>query len=409
MNFVSGVDFFRFVLYYIVSIVRFPLLRMSSNLSLPVVFLWVSLWIMWITRGGTKCVDDFSVVGKLMNPQYDGLFTLSAGERANGVAIGEVSENYFYIIGRILIMNTKKAVAAALFAVGMATVPSMVPFGDVLCAYAEAGEDCVYENRGLKLTVPRVYDNLVMTKVLEDDEEGRLFSVTEAASVAGAWSQHDRGNGAGWLFSIGRVRESRLHEMLCSDMSGADVFAKDKNGNYYIFYHPTDVRYVRQDADAMRRDAEQWTELTGWAHREVPPVFIQENGLTVETYDNSSVSMTLARIAYKSGTQYTISTTKYGPLSSDEVDAVPYVERLIRGATYRTADIKETPDGEYVVLDFPEAKVRYDFFKLSGKENYIREVREDGYESLYEVSFADATIKASSVMQRWYNELAAHR
>ena len=306
-------------------------------------------------------------------------------------------------------MDTKKAMVAAALAVGMATASLMAVPGEVPRACAAAREDRIYENQGLKLAVPGVYDNLVLTKVLESDEGGRLFTVSEAASIAGAWFQHDRDEGAGWLFAIGRVGESRLHEMLCGDMSGAAVFAKDTKGNYYVFYHPTDVRYVRQDADAMRRDAEQWTELNGWARREVQPTFVRDNGLSVETYDNSSVSMALARAAYKSGTVYTVSTTQYGPLASEEVDAVPYVERLIRGATYKTVDLSEMPDGEYVVLNFPEEKIRYDFFKMRGKENYIREVHGDGSEILYEAAFADASTKAGAVMQRWYNELALHR
>ena len=306
----------------------------------------------------------------------------------------------------------KAMLAAALAASFAAAVPAAFPVGDAAgfgAPVCEAHETRRHENQGLKLSIPADYDNLVFTKVFQGDEDGRLFSVSEAASMAEALSRHERGEGAGWLFSIGRVDASRLHKMLCGDMSGAEVFAKDGNGNYYIFYHPTDVRYMRADADAMRRDAGQWTTLNAWARREVPPTFIEENGLAVETYDNSAVAMDLARAAYKRGTRYTVGTMQHGALASDEVEAAPYVERLIRGATYRMADLSEMPDGEYVALYFPDTKVRYDFFKMQGKENYIREVHADGATLLYEASFADPATKASRVMQQWYNALAAAR
>ena len=46
---------------------------------------------------------------------------------------------------------------------------------------------------------------------------------------------------------------------LQNDMSGAHVFAKDASGDYYMIYHPADVRYERASAEEMERDIEQWT------------------------------------------------------------------------------------------------------------------------------------------------------
>ncbi len=298
------------------------------------------------------------------------------------------------------------AMAAALAAVSPAVFPADAPaFGAAVCEAAVS-----YENEGMTLRVPGNHDGFVCVRVLRDDERGRLFSVAEARSVVAAWLQDDRDDGPGWLFSLGRVSEDRFHDMLCMDMSGVRVFARDEEGNRYVLYHPTDVRMVRMDNEAMTRDMKLWSDLNAWANEDVPADFIESNqGLTGETYDNSDVAIYLARAAYRSGTEYTVSTTQLGPLSSDEVDAEPFVERLIRNASYEMVDTSETPDGEYVVLNFPGEKVRFDFFKMQGHENYVREVREGGHEVLYKATFEDGVTRASKVMQQWYDELAAAR
>ncbi len=298
------------------------------------------------------------------------------------------------------------ALAASLAAVVPAAVPADAPvLGAPVCEAAVS-----YENEGYVLRVPGAYDDVLYTKVFQEDEEGRLFSVTEAKSVAEAWRQNQREAGPGWLFTIGRVSESRLHQMLCGDMSGVEVFAKDAKGNHFIFCHPTDFRMVRRDNEAMARDQKLWSEMNDWANSDVKHDFIADNaGLTKESYDNSNVAMHLAQAAYGNDVEYTISTTQYGPLSPGEVEAAPYVERLICGASYEMTDKNQVPDGEYIVLNFPGENIRFDFFKMGGKENYVREVHEDGYEILYKATFANGTTKAGSVMQQWYNELAAAR
>ena len=265
----------------------------------------------------------------------------------------------------------------------------------------------LYENGGLKLMIPLEYDALVNTETPQDDEANMLFSVSEKASVEAAKAAGYEGDGTGWLFGIGRIDEEQLHHMLCYDMSGAEVFAKDANGRYYVFYHPTDVRYMRENNEAMVRDQEQWTSLTQWAWNDVRENFLAENQeLTAETYGNSELEIYLARIAYMPDTNYTISTTEFGPIAPDpeRFDATPFIEQLTQGATYARDD-SETPDGEYVVLSFPDENVRFDFFLMEGKENYIRQVWSD-FEMLYKADFDDDTVKASEIMQTWYNALA---
>ena len=68
---------------------------------------------------------------------------------------------------------------------------------------------------------------------------------------------------------------------------------------------------------------------------------------------------------------------------------------------------EEAPDGEYVVLNFPKEETRFDFFKAEGKENYVRMVRygDYEYETLYKGEYENDGVKASKVMQEWYDAL----
>ena len=94
--------------------------------------------------------------------------------------------------------------------------------------------------------------------------------------------------------------------MLRNDMSGAYVFAKDASDDYYMIYHPTDVRYERATAEEMESGMAQWTMLNAWAE-EVTARFIDENeGL--ENYDrgNTVVDIYLARAAWQEDVNATL-------------------------------------------------------------------------------------------------------
>ena len=281
-------------------------------------------------------------------------------------------------------------------------------------AEAEAQQEAavtVYENGGLKLNVPADLADKVIVNTLQDNEDNVLFTVHEKASVEAQKALGvDDDDHAGWLFSIGTMDEEHLHQMLCYDMSGSEVIGFDAEGNYYMYYHPTDVSYVRETVEQMQEDQAQWEAVSNWAS-DMQQTFITDNGLTVKTYGNSDPEMYLARTAFEKGLNYTISTTEYGPLSPDGVDPLPYYERLTDGASVEYCD-EEAPDGEYVVLDFPDEEVRFDFFKAEGKENYIRRVyKVDGeeFEILYKVTYTDDSKKASEIMQEWYDALAENR
>lgn len=255
-----------------------------------------------------------------------------------------------------------------------------------------------YENGGLRLEVRPSINRLITVETPADDPDGILLTASETASLeAGGF------DGAGWLFSVGKVSADRLHEMLGSDMSGAEVIAKASDGGYYLYYHPTDVRYARATNDEMFRDQEQWTSVCDWAST-VRDGFADANGLEPDWYGNTEIDMTVARAAWGGEPGVTLSTTEFGPVPVEGTDGTPYAETVLHSGFFQT-DLNETPDGEYVVLNLPERNVRLDFFFAPG--GYVRLVSGDS-ERLYQVMLVDDEHSLAQTMQDWYYAAAEH-
>ena len=269
--------------------------------------------------------------------------------------------------------------------------------------FAEA-DTVVFNNAGLKLSVPAEYADFLVVETPENDEN-ELFSVSEAASIEAAKAMGESGDGAGWLFSIGRVSQEKYHEMLCSEMAGAIVIAKDTDNKYYMFYHPTDVRLIREDHNYIDEELNFWGELNQWASG-MKNVFVEENGLIPEKHGNSLMDMYLARMMFDDGLNYTVSTLEYGQMEPNGVKAADVIEPLFNNVSFKILRDAETPDGEYVVLNFPDEKTRFDFFLLDGKENIIRQTMGDGlYTTFYEAESDDPNLKASQIMLDLYHDM----
>ncbi|MBR6259315.1 MAG: M56 family metallopeptidase [Oscillospiraceae bacterium] len=275
--------------------------------------------------------------------------------------------------------------------------------------------DSKYENKGYTLSIPEKFKDLVIVDTEYQYDKGDLFYVYEKASVEAGKNDGQDYRGIGELFGIRKVDEATLHEMLCYDMSGAQVFACDNSGNYYIYVHPTDVRFYRP-GDVYSSDTEGWNnwgELNEWAWNDVRDAFIADNdGLSPFVRGNSMLDNYLARAAFMDDFECTLSTTEFGPVASDCETARPFAEMLmtgngVTGVTYENVDISETPDGEYVVFNIPQDEERFDFFLMEGKENYVRAVRCNGEEYLMKAVMKDNTFSASDIMRQWYLSLAA--
>ena len=249
-----------------------------------------------------------------------------------------------------------------------------------------------YENRGLKLEIKPKYNDLV---TVETPAEGALFTVSETASLEAG--KHE---GAGWLFSIEAVDQARLRELLGQDMSGVYAFAKDEDGQYYLCWHPTDVRYERETAEEMARDQAQWTMLCEWVESAIWN-FQEQNGLDFVSYGNSEVDMLIARAAWGGG-KATLSTTEFGPVDAGLVDGSDWAEAALQSG-FSVLEGEEAPDGEYVVLAFPEEDMRLDFFTAPG--DYVRLVH-DGRETLYQALWSDDAMPVSAIMRNWYHAAA---
>lgn len=302
---------------------------------------------------------------------------------------------------RILTMLLVLLLAALLTACGEPAAPAET---DATAEPAETAAQ-VLENDGMTLTIPAEYAELVIAEAPENAEDGTLFTVSEKTSVEAAKKQGGEDWGAGWLFGVARRSEEQTQQMRTSDMSGAEIFAKDAAGNYYIFTHPTDVRILR-DGEIGEEDMKQWSVLNEWAWSAVRDAFVAENeGLEPVTFGNSEMDIAFARIAY-TDVKYTIGTTEYGPLEPKDVDPAPYLERLMNGVTYEYTD-SATPDGEFVALRFPDEELRFDFFP--GTNLIRRAYGEEGDGILYKATFADGETDACAVLQEWYDALKVNR
>ena len=263
----------------------------------------------------------------------------------------------------------------------------------------------VFSSGGLDLSIPNDLTDRLIIEIPENSERGYLFTVSEKASVEAAKENGETWDGAGRLFSIGRVDEEKYHEMLCGDMTGVEVFAKDNKGSWYMYYHPTDVRLVRKDYSYIEKDLEEWGDLCEWADS-MKEKIIQDNGLAPETHTNSMLDIYLARMLYRDDVKYTLSTTEYGPMEPNGIKAAAYIEPLVNGVTYQPVFDADAPDGEYVVLDFPEEDVRFDFFLAEGKENFIRQVWFDGqHELIYKAEFENESLEAAEILHDFYLDL----
>lgn len=275
-------------------------------------------------------------------------------------------------------------------------------FSLAACASEPAGEDAaqapaedaVFTCGDMKLTVPAQYADLV---IVETDPDDASFVVSEKASVEASGAP----DGAGWLFTAARIDENTLHELRMADFQGAEVFARDAEGNYYCLYHPSDLRIFR-DGTITEEDMDQWSTLSEWAGG-VPEAFRAENdGLEAFTVSDTDLDGLLARAAYQDDASFTISATAYGEQQPGGVKKSAYFDQLLDGTVFEIWENGDAPDGEYIVLNLPDENVQLRFY-LS-EPNTIGVVREDQVD-YYVARFADKSVKAVDIMQSWYDAL----
>ena len=133
----------------------------------------------------------------------------------------------------------------------------------------------------LRMALPKDLEDQLLVKLPEEGDPF-LVSVWERRSYEAA------GGGdtdMGWLFTLARWDQVQYEQYLVSDGSGASPFAC-KDGWYYVYFHPTDVRFYSdsQDQATLEEQGRAWETLNARLPEEVKPDFIARNGL--EAWDD---------------------------------------------------------------------------------------------------------------------------
>ena len=253
----------------------------------------------------------------------------------------------------------------------------------------------VFENFGLKLKVP----NELADKLILETKDEPLFTATEIASKEAAEKTHpEYADGMGWLFSISRVTEDELHEMLTYVMFGQEVFARDDSGCYYVLNTPTDVR-IDREGEITESDLAQWSAFYKWINGSMRERFIADNGLTPCRISNTDLDIELARIAWNGETAYTLASLADGVHGLGNADGAAASEKILSKCFFKMTE-EEIPDGEYLVLQIPDSRARFDFF-YAEVGRLVREYRDD-MEILYRCT---EDVDVTSLVEQWYEAL----
>lgn len=272
-----------------------------------------------------------------------------------------------------------------------------------------------FTSEGFTLSVPNEYtDLLIVDTTAYEGNRNTFLSVHEKASVEAVKEMRpsDDTMSGGFLFGIGRVDEAAFHEMMIWGMTGADVFARDKDGNYYIYYHPTDVQLIRV-GDYTDADWEQWGDLCEWA-AQMKPVFIEDNpGLSAYERTYSDIDCALHYIAYGDGSARLTKKGGDAVYAPERTDSMPYLEQLLDDVMfYPVEDDGFALGGDHITLTAPEmfGYTSLDFFTDEGQQQYIRQnylYPDDVAQSFYYVASKNGDFfPAGKVVSDWVDSLS---
>lgn len=270
-----------------------------------------------------------------------------------------------------------------------------------------------FTSEGFTLSVPNEYaDLLIVDTTFTQEQDGTFFSVREKASVNAAktlWPD-DETIGGGFLFGIGRIGEAAFHQSMMAGMTGMDVFARDEKGNYYIYYHPTDVQLIRV-GDYTDADWELWTDLCEWAAG-VKLTFLFENRLTPYYRTYTDIDCALHYITYGGGTAHLTKTHGDAVYTPDLSDSLLYLEQLLDDVLFYTVQSGDfDPEGDYISLSAPEmfGHTVFDFFVNEGQQQFIRQTfsHTDDIAPIYYMANRDGGFfPAGQVMADWLTSLS---
>lgn len=265
-----------------------------------------------------------------------------------------------------------------------------------------------YTNKGLTLSIPNEYLDLLV--IATPDESGlysEMFCVYERASLEAAEAMFGAGVGGGWLFSIGRVTKAEFQEMMLGGMTGAEAFATDAEGYYYIYYLPTDVQLLRLE-EYTDADWKQWTELCEWASA-MADTFRDDNpGLTpyFRTYKDIDCALHWVACTSKKATLRAKDSAKaYTPTF---FESLPYAEQLLDVLYFDYLSGDLNPEGNYITLSVPDALpyATFDFFTDEGQQQFIRQNSPDSDPIFFVASLDGNEFPAGAIVAQWLDAVS---
>lgn len=263
-----------------------------------------------------------------------------------------------------------------------------------------------FTSQGFTLSIPNEYvDLLIVDTTVSEAKDGTFFSVHEKASVDASralWPD-DETVGGGFLFGIGRMGENEFKDMMCADMSGVEVVARDGDNNYYVRYHPTDVQLIR-DGDCTDADWEQWKELGQWASGAVDTFVAENPALTPYTRTSNDIDIVLNRIDHWGEAAALSPCNSDSEFSPTREQSAPYVGQLLDDVLFHSSH-SPAPEGECISLTIPSLDWRFDFFTDEEQSHYIRHVFSDGMESLCIASRDGELFPAGQIVADWLASL----
>jgi len=148
----------------------------------------------------------------------------------------------------------------------------------------ETEDPVIYSCDGLKIPIPAEDMDLLIPELRPEAWNAHwtpLISLWHKASVEAFNADNPDADdeGFGWLGSVSRLDRIGFEDWLSGDRTGASLFAKDDEENYYVMAYPTDVRLYGADDGS-------WGALTDWVAA-LPQQIIDCNGLTA--YDASDL------------------------------------------------------------------------------------------------------------------------
>ncbi|MBR3640671.1 MAG: hypothetical protein IKN53_01410, partial [Oscillibacter sp.] len=177
------------------------------------------------------------------------------------------------------------------------------------------------------------------------------------------------------------------------------VFARAGDDGF-MFYHPSDVRLVREDNAYTDEAMEQWSELNEWAWS-VRDAFCTENGLEPFTHTNSMADSIFARAAFWTDNPVTLAQNGVVVDARNAENAQEVLERLVWNTSIEYVDELPETDGEPIVMDVQMEENWHEQLCFRAGSDVVSTTGD--YPSCYRITFTDGSdLCVGDLVQEWF-------